>query len=341
MDTVLNGKSLHLERRLPRARFRPHRAGRDRPVDRRPQRAVVAIPLRRRLIQRRLRIAAAIARLGQGIGQIGLARRPAQHRPAGPIALLGGFGQTGHRPQQCVEGQRRVFPRLLCPRPAQPVEPPQVRQQQPRIEPPPHRNQLAAKEHRLFHPLQRAFGQHRLAMPPRQHQRRPPPFGKQPIPPPREIEAGPRDPHPRRRHPHVAMPRKLIQKPRLALRGQDGIVRKVPLPGQKPLPVGEGLGRGFHASSKRQAASAGPHLPNPPLKGREQAGLIPRQPDIPRNRHPPAPKPLPVSTPALAPTCTIHDRSPCSEANRPCCRFWGSRKIQAAGRITTCRRPPR
>jgi hypothetical protein len=44
-----------------------------------------------------------------------------------------------------------------------------VRQQQPRIIAPPHGDQLAAKEHRLFNPFQRPLGQHRLGMTPRQH----------------------------------------------------------------------------------------------------------------------------------------------------------------------------
>ena len=226
-----------------------------------------------------------------------------------------------------------------------------MRQQQPRIIAPPHGDQLAAKEHRLFHPFQRPLGQHRLGMTPRQHQRRAPPLRKQPVAPPREVKAGTRNPHPPGRHPHVAVPRQFIQKPRLARRGQNRIAgpRKPaakPLPDQKPLtrrkplPVGEGLGWGNGAKIPRIPARVQPPLPNPPLKGREQPpvraersrdtcspcariGGIPRQPDIPRHRHPPAPEPLP----ALRLIGVVHDPSPWCEANRPSCRFWGSRKM--------------
>ncbi len=231
-----------------------------------------------------------------------------------------------------------------------------MRQQQPRIIAPPHGDQLAAKEHRLFHPFQRAFGQHRLGMLARQHQRRPPPLRKKVVPPPREIEPRTRNPHPPGSHPHVAVPRQFIQKPRLARRGQNRIARPrkpaaKPLPDQKPLtrrkplPVGEGLGWGNGAKIPRIPASVQPPLPNPPLKGREQppvraersrdtcspcarTGGITRQPDIPRHRHPPPPEPLP----ALRLIGVVHDPSPWLEANGPCCRFWVSRKIRRPSR---------
>ena len=199
----------------------------------------------------------------------------------------------------------------------------------------------------------------------RQHQRRPPPLRKKVVPPPREIEPRTRNPHPPGSHPHVAVPRQFIQKPRLARRGQNRIARPrkpaaKPLPDQKPLtrrrllPVGEGLGWGNGARIPRIPASVQPPLPNPPLKGREQppvrvercrdtcsprarTGAIPRQPDLPRQRHPPAPEPLP----ALLPIGIVHDPSPWLRANGPSCRFWESRKIGAAlhpatHRFSTC-----
>ena len=248
-------------------------------VDRRPQRAVVGIPLARGALQQLARIDPRRLRLVSRIGQVIGARRPDQPRAIARIVLLGGFGQACHRAQQRVEVRpRRALRRGgggTFPLPAQPVEPGKVRQQQPRVIAPPHRDQLAVKEHRLLHPFQRAFGQHRLGMAPRQPQRRAPPLRKQRVPPPREVQAGPRDPHPRRRHPHVPMARKLIQKPRLARRGEHGIIR----PAQsaaKPLPVGgvadgalrQRLGWGNGTKIPLIPASFQPPLPHPPLKGR-------------------------------------------------------------------------
>ncbi|QSR15809.1 hypothetical protein CA833_01105 [Novosphingobium sp. KA1] len=99
-----------------------------------------------------------------------------------------------------------------------PVEPRQMREQQPRIEAPPHRHLLAVVEHGLLHPVERPHRQHLLDMPPRQHQRRIPPERKQSVPPPQHIGRLPRQPHPRAGRAHVAFLRQPVQEPHLALR---------------------------------------------------------------------------------------------------------------------------
>ncbi|WP_395331360.1 hypothetical protein WBP06_02010 [Novosphingobium sp. BL-8H] len=98
-----------------------------------------------------------------------------------------------------------------------PVEPRQMRQQQPRIEPPPHRHLLAVVEDRLLHPIERPRRQHFLHMRPRQHQSRRPPLRKQTVPPPEQICRLPAHPHPRRRRAHIALLGEMMQKPNLAL----------------------------------------------------------------------------------------------------------------------------
>ncbi|MXO66357.1 hypothetical protein [Altericroceibacterium endophyticum] len=80
-------------------------------------------------------------------------------------------------------------------RPAARIEPREEGQQQPRIMPPPRGDLLAAMKHRFLHPVERAFGQHRLDMVTRQQQRRIPAARKGRIAPPRAIGGLRRNPH--------------------------------------------------------------------------------------------------------------------------------------------------
>lgn len=139
--------------------------------------------------------------IGQGIGAlIAQLTHPGQH----PFELLG--------PAQ----RRLIFG-------AERIEPRQVRQQQPRIEPPPHRNQLAAVIDRLLHPFQSPLGQGRLGMIPRQVQGRSPGRREAGIPPPRQIGPRPRNPHPPGGDPDIAVIGQLVEEPQLERRGEDGV----------------------------------------------------------------------------------------------------------------------
>ena len=164
-----------------------------------------------------------------GIGQVFGARRPIDRLAAVRVMRLG-LGQTGNLAEHRVKLPRR---RCGC-RPgrvrvcAQLIEPRQMRQQQPGIEPPPHRDQLAPVIDRLLHPFQRALGQHRLGMIARQHQRRQPPGRKPRIAPPRQVQGRAVHPHPRRRHPDIAVTGQRIQKPHLALGREDRIGTRSP-----------------------------------------------------------------------------------------------------------------
>lgn len=208
---------------------------------------------------------------GRALGRRRLARSIPAHPglPARPRARLlalvrrrrrRGHGEIGDRGEQAVEipgdrgpgaGAARLRLRLRLVLGAELVEPRQMRQQQPRIEAPPHRDHLAVVEHRLLHAFKRALGQHCLGMGPRQCQRRAPAGGKSGIAPPRQINPRTRNPGPRRRHPNIAVARQLVDKAGLArrrehrignrllipLRGED--LGATPLPGHHPPALGD------------------------------------------------------------------------------------------------------
>ncbi|TCM19594.1 hypothetical protein EDF56_103237 [Novosphingobium sp. PhB165] len=100
-----------------------------------------------------------------------------------------------------------------------PVEPRQMREQQPRIEPTPHRHLLAMVKDSLLHPIERPRRQHFLDMPPRQHQCRIPALRKESVPPPQHVGRLPRQPHRRTRRPHVPLVGQPVQKPNPPLGG--------------------------------------------------------------------------------------------------------------------------
>ncbi len=104
-----------------------------------------------------------LVRVGRGaLVQFGLGR-------IGPQAC--GRGLAGDGRQHLVETAGDRLDLLVD---GDAVEPGDVGEQQARIEPPPHADQLAAEPHRLLHPVQRAVGQHLAHVFARQHHRRRP-----------------------------------------------------------------------------------------------------------------------------------------------------------------------
>lgn len=217
--------------------------------------------------------------VAKGIGGIGLgrdrvemvggARGGLSHMRGAAFRQRGFERQPRDLRQRAIE--RALAPRILTRRRlARPIEPREVGEQQPAVEPTPRRDQFAAEEHRLFHPFERALGQHRLGMCPREAQRRAPPGGKGGIAPPRQV--GPRTRHPAARggDPDIAVPGQLGQEEQLQRGGEDGI----------------GPGKVLHRI-------------DPPAPGDRVIGIV-----------------------------DVHGCGSCRKrANRPCCRFWGSRKI--------------
>lgn len=262
------------------------------------------IPLRRRPFQQGRDFQFRRLRPRGYVGQVFRPCRPDQ-RFAGLIIVALGLAQPGQLAQHRIEPPRRIGGAVILR--AKLIQPREVRQQQPRIEPPSHGDDLAVVEYLLFHPFQRAFGQHRLGMVARQHQRRAPARAKRRVAPPREIEPGTRDPHPRGSDPHIAVAREFIEEAELALRGQDGVE-----PTPSPSRLREG-GQTCRAASEASRSAVGIKSP-----------ALPRQADVAFHRHPPAPE-----TAALH---FIHAPSPVSGRNRPCCRIRRCRKIGRARR---------
>ena len=227
-----------------------------------------------------------------------------------------------------------------------------MRQQQPHIEPPPHRDHLAAIEYLFPHPAERALRQHRLGMIARLAQRREPPGPKRRIAPPHQVQPRARHSHPRRRHPHIAVLRQRIEEPQLAFGGEHGIVgqpgKELPVPGRGTVADGGG----GHPSSATTAMTRIGEAPlhhaahGPPLRAGE--AIIHRGTNLPLilslSKDPlilslpkdPLILSLPMRPPALLDTAIgivgRHGAVPCVKANRPCCRFWGCRKIEGSER---------
>ena len=167
-----------------------------------------------------------------------------------------------------------------------PVEPRQMRQQQPRIEPPPHRHLLAVVEHGLLHPIECPRRQHFLHMRPRQHQSRRPPLRENAIPPPEHVGRLPAHPHPRRRRAHIALLRKMMQKPHLAL-SRPPIVKVLPgtgrgtirrmVEGTRPIPKRQiDSPRRRRRRRRRQNARAiALALPKPSVSARQPRSALP------------------------------------------------------------------
>ncbi len=170
-----------------------------------------------------------------------------------------------------------------------------MRQEQPRIEPPPHRHLLAVIEHGLLHPIERPRRQHFLDMPPRQHQRRIPPLREKPIPPPQHISRLPAHPDRRRRRAHVAPLSQPVQKPNLPLR-RPGIVRALPGTGRGSI---RSMVEGTRDLAERQIGRTGRTrenaraialaLPNPSRRARWPRSALPASK--------PLTQPIPVAPP--------------------------------------------
>lgn len=147
-------------------------------------------------------------------------RQLARRRPAPRIARAGqvctGILATG-------QGQPFVKPIRLsaCSRAgSQRIQPGDVGQQQPGIEPPPPGHFLPAIEHRLFHAVQCPVGQHGFYMVQRLHQRRIPRPGEQRVAPPRLIGRFRGHVQFRAGQPHIAVPRQHLRKLGPPFRGE-------------------------------------------------------------------------------------------------------------------------
>lgn len=229
------------------------------------------------------------------------------------------LGQPRQRGQRGIERARlrRSGPIRL----AQLVKPRQMRQQQPRIKAPPGCDLLPVIEHRFFHPVQRAFRQHRFHMPPRQHQRPAPRQIECAIAPPRQIDPRTRHPHPRRRHPHIAVARQFINKAEFDGGREHGFNRERL---KSPLFFAGG-GWGWW---RQQATVATYTTPRPPPLNRRGSFRLPRQSHIALRRNPPPPE-------RAGSTLIVHRPSPsCKMPNRPSCTFRRCRKMD-------CSSPPR
>ena len=170
------------------------------------------------------------------------------------------------------------------------VEPREVRQQQARVMAAARADPLAPEPHRLLVAVERAGAQRLLGRPACQHQRRLPPGIESAIPPPRDIGRLVREPHPRRRRPHIPRLGEVMQKRRLARRC-PGIVVELILPetGRGTIRrMVEGTrvlkqGRAVLSAPTTPACGSGP----PPRPGED---ILTRQADIPIGRYPPPPE---------------------------------------------------
>ncbi len=103
------------------------------------------------------------------------------------------------------------------------IKPPQMRQQQPRIKPPPLAHRLTPKPDRFGDAVNRAVGQDLLDLLARMDQRRIPQPGKHRITPPLHVNRLCGHPHRLRRNPHIAVQAERMEKAPHAGRG-EGIV---------------------------------------------------------------------------------------------------------------------
>ena len=122
--------------------------------------------------------------------------------------------QPGHVGQHQIEAPRIVHGGFVVL--GDPVEPPQMRQQQPAVVAHPRPDLFAAMEHRLANPVDRAVGQFLDRHFAPQQLRRRPAAREGRIAPPQQIGRRAADPHHRAGPPDIALFRQRFQEPHLA-----------------------------------------------------------------------------------------------------------------------------
>ncbi len=234
--------------------------------------------------------------------QLAIIRR---RQPLGRVKFGGGIGGTA-RGKVCPRSQirPRIDPRHLRQHPVKLprirrrrviighrlVQPPQMRQQQPRVIAPPRGDLFAVIPDRLFHPVDRPVSQRIHRHFARQHLCRRPAPRKIHVPPPQFIGRSVAHPGQQTGPPHIPLFRQMRQEPHLAF-GRPAVRTQEPvIPGSRRRRIYlPGTGRG---TARRAVEGFRPLL----LQLRQQPGRIPfpRNPHIPRQGHPPPPKPRPL-----------------------------------------------